>query len=76
MCLGIPTRVISTSGDLAKVEIGGVEREVSIMLLDGVKEGDWVIIHAGFAIERLDAKDAEETLALLKEIADGAEISG
>jgi hydrogenase expression/formation protein HypC len=75
MCLGIPTRVISTSGALAKVEIGGVEREVSIMLLDGVKKGDWVIIHAGFAIERLDEKDAEETLALLREIADGSEIS-
>jgi len=54
----------------AVVEVGGVRRAVSVELIDGVAEGDWVIIHAGFAIEKLDPEEAEKTLQLFREIAD------
>ncbi|MBF8260109.1 MAG: hypC, partial [Actinobacteria bacterium] len=53
MCLGVPARVMSVSGTSATVEVGGARREISIMLLEEVREGDWVILHAGFAISKL-----------------------
>ena len=59
MCLGIPAKVLSISGDIAKVDFGGVTREVNISLVDA-KENDYVIIHAGFVIEKLDPEDAEK----------------
>ncbi|MGE5699535.1 MAG: HypC/HybG/HupF family hydrogenase formation chaperone [Deltaproteobacteria bacterium] len=74
MCLGVPARVVEVTGSSATVEVGRARREVSIMLLDGVSPGDWVILHAGFAIERLSAEEAERTLALFREISDATEI--
>ena len=70
MCLGIPARVIEVRDQEALVDVEGARRDVSLMLLDGIVPGDWVILHAGFAIERLDPDEAEKTLALFKEIAD------
>ena len=70
MCLGIPARVMEITESAAVVEVGGVRRAVSVELIDGVAEGDWVIIHAGFAIEKLDPEEAEKTLQLFREIAD------
>jgi hydrogenase expression/formation protein HypC len=60
-------KVIEIRGDMGDVEVGGVKREVGLMLLEDVRVGDWVIIHAGFAISKLDENQAEETLGLLKE---------
>lgn len=74
MCLGVPARVVEISEAIATVEVGGARREVSLMLLDGVAAGDWVILHAGFAIEKLSSEEAEKTLALFREISDAAEI--
>lgn len=68
MCLGIPMRVKKITGDFAQVESGGLTRSVNIQMLKNIKPGDYVIVHAGFAIERLDAKKAEETLKLINEI--------
>ena len=69
MCLGIPMQVQKIDGDLAVCEIDGVKREASLMLLsETVDVGDFVLIHAGFAISRLDEQDAEETLALFRQI--------
>ncbi len=69
MCLGIPMQVQTIDGDLAVCEIDGVKREASLMLLsEAVEIGDFVLIHAGFAISRLDEQDAEETLALFRQI--------
>ena len=68
MCLAIPSRILSIEGDTAMIELGGMQREVSVMLLDGAAVGDWVIVHAGFAIEKLSEEDAEQTLALLRDI--------
>jgi hydrogenase expression/formation protein HypC len=65
------------SGDLAKVDFGsGVLREVNIMLLEEAKKGDYVLVHAGYAIQRLDEQEAEETLRLWKAFLEKAEIAG
>jgi len=70
MCLGIPAKILERNESAAVVELGGVRREISVMLIDDVSVGDWVIVHAGFAIEKLSEEEAEQTLALLREIAD------
>lgn len=68
MCVGVPMQVISIDGDQAMTEVDGVKREANLMLLDqGVVVGDFVIVHAGFAISKLDEEDARETLALMRE---------
>jgi len=68
MCLAIPARVVEVNGDTAKVDFGaGTMREVNVSLVD-TKVGEYVIVHAGYAIEVLDQKAAEETLALWNEI--------
>jgi len=68
MCLAIPAKVIEINGDMAKVDFGaGTMREVNVSLVDA-KIGEYVIVHAGYAIETLDQKAAEETLALWNEI--------
>jgi len=54
MCLGIPMKVLNIEGERAIAEIGGAEKEISIALVDDLKVGDYVIVHAGFAIENLD----------------------
>ena len=68
MCHGVPMQVESIEGETALCEIDGVRREASLMMVDGVKVGDFVIIHAGFAIEKLDETDAKETLALFRDL--------
>jgi len=69
MCLGVPMRIVSISGTDAVAEIDGVKREASLMLVDEqVGVGDYVIVHAGFAISRLDEAEAKETLAIMREI--------
>ncbi len=70
MCLGVPAKILETGGGAAVVELGGVRREISVMLLDDVSAGEWVIVHAGFAIEKLSEEEAAQTLALFREIAD------
>jgi hydrogenase expression/formation protein HypC len=69
MCVGVPMKIISIEGDNAIAETDGVQKEASLMLLaDEVALGDFVIVHAGFAISRLDPVEAEETLQLMREI--------
>lgn len=68
MCLAIPARVVELHGsDAATVSLGGVRTRVSLALLDGVAIGDYVIVHTGFALSRLDPEEAERTLALLRQ---------
>jgi hydrogenase expression/formation protein HypC len=69
MCLGVPAKILETGDGTAVVELGGVRREISVMLVDDVSVGEWVIVHAGFAIEKLSEEAAEQTLALFREIA-------
>lgn len=69
MCLGVPMKIISKDGDSVIAEADGVKKEASVMLLgEDVAVGDYVIVHAGFAISRLDEEYAEETLRLMREI--------
>lgn len=69
MCVGVPMQVVSIDGDEALAEIDGVRRTASLMLLaDEVQVGDFVIVHAGFAISRLDETEARETLAMMREV--------
>ena len=65
MCLAIPARVVELlSGQRAVVDLSGVRKEVSIALVDDVRQGDYVIVHVGYALQKLDAEEAERTLAL------------
>lgn len=68
MCLAIPARVINVKGEKAQVDFGeGVLRDVNVTLVE-VKIGEYVLVHAGYAIQKMDEKDAKETLALWNEI--------
>jgi hydrogenase expression/formation protein HypC len=71
MCLAIPGKIIDIvdeENQIAKVEVGGVRRNVNTGLLDDVKIGDYVLIHVGFAMSKVDEKEALETLRLLQEL--------
>ncbi|MBS7604752.1 MAG: HypC/HybG/HupF family hydrogenase formation chaperone [Candidatus Bathyarchaeia archaeon] len=73
MCLAVPARIIEINGDLAKVDFGsGVIRETNISLVDA-KVGDYVLVHAGYAIQVLEKEEAEEILMLWKEILEAEE---
>ncbi len=73
MCLAVPMKVLSLAGDLAQVDQAGVGLTVSVQLCDEPpRVGDYVIVHAGFAISHLDAQEARETLELLREMAGNA----
>ena len=65
MCLAIPAKVIRVEGKSARVTIEDVEYTASLLLLDDVKPGDFIMLHAGFAIEKVDPLEAAETLQLL-----------
>jgi hydrogenase expression/formation protein HypC len=73
MCLAIPVRILELRGDTAVGEVGGVERDVSVMMTPGVKVGDYVIVHAGFAIQVVDQQEAKENLRILREMAEVTE---
>jgi hydrogenase expression/formation protein HypC len=68
MCLAIPALVSELlPGDMAKVSLDGVTKEISVAMVDDVRPGDYVIIHVGYALSKIDAEEAEKTLALLAE---------
>lgn len=69
MCLAVPAKIIEIDGGMATVELGGVTRQASLMLLPGAALGDYVLIHAGFAISLVDRQEAAETLALFSDLA-------
>ncbi len=68
MCLAIPSKVIKIEDSIGTIDVDGVTREASLLLLDDVKVGDYVIVHAGFAINKIDEEAAIETLADLRKI--------
>ena len=68
MCLAIPARIVELlDGDQCRVELGGVRKEISLALVDGAAVGDYVIVHVGYALTKLDAEEAAQTLALIAE---------
>jgi len=68
MCLAVPAKIIEKIDLLATIEIGGITRKVSLMLLPEAAVGDFVLVHAGFAIQVVDEAEAERTAELLKEL--------
>jgi len=68
MCLAVPTLIKSIDGQNAQVELGGVERTISLVMTPEATVGDYVIVHTGFALSVLDEKEAKETLAMFAEI--------
>ena len=73
MCLAIPALVKSVDGFNAEVEIGGIQRNISIQLTPEVQAGEYVLIHTGYSISIIDSEEAEETMKLLLEMADAEE---
>jgi hydrogenase expression/formation protein HypC len=70
MCLAIPARVIQIEEGLGLVELGGVVREASFMLLPDAQVDDYVLLHAGYALQKVDEAEAEETIRLLADLAE------
>jgi hydrogenase expression/formation protein HypC len=73
MCLAVPVRVSELLPEqMAKVSLDGVSKTISIALVDDVSVGDYVILHVGFALSKIDAEEAERTLAMIRDFAEGS----
>lgn len=73
MCLALPCRVVELlADDKATIDVSGMRKEISLALVEGVGVGDYVIVHVGYALTRLDPEEADKTLALFAELGDAA----
>ena len=74
MCLAMPARIetLSDDGETAVVSLGGVSKEVSVSLVDDLAVGDYVIVHVGYALSKVDPEEAAKTIALFAEMAESA----
>ncbi len=68
MCLSIPAKIISIDGNMAEVSAGGAVFSAGLHMIENVKIGDYILLHAGFAIQKISEKEAEDSIRLLKEI--------
>ena len=68
MCLAIPGQVVDVRDSTATIDMMGVRRDISLSLTPSAQIGDWVLVHAGFAIEVIDAEQAEETIEIVREL--------
>lgn len=68
MCLAVPMKIKRINGDFAEAEIGNLTRTINIQMLSNINTGDYVLVHAGFAIQKVDPAKAKQTLKLLDEI--------
>jgi len=68
MCLSVPAKILSIKGDKARVSLGGAEYNAALNLVDDVKVGDYVLLHSGFAIQKINEEEALETMRLLNEV--------
>ena len=68
MCLGIPMKVVKIDGDEGIVESGGLKKKANFSLMKSVKPGDYILLHAGFAIEKVKETEAKKTIKLLKSL--------
>ncbi len=69
MCLAIPAKIVRIEDNMGTIDMEGIQREVSLLLLEDAKLGDYVIVHAGFAIHKIDEEEAMESIKLLREMA-------
>ena len=68
MCLALPCRIVAIDGDNATIDVSGMKKDISLALMDEVAVGDYVIVHVGYALTKLDPEEAEKTLALFAEM--------
>ena len=68
MCLSVPAKIIEINGEMARVSVGETIVNASLQMLDDVEIGDYVLLHTGFALQKISAADAAETLALFEEL--------
>jgi len=76
MCLAIPAKIIRIDDNMGTIDMEGTRREVSLLLLEDAKIGDYVIVHAGFAIHKIDEAEAKESLKVLRELVSFMESGG
>jgi hydrogenase expression/formation protein HypC len=69
MCLAIPAKIIAIDDTVATIDVDGTERQVSLLLLEDAAVGEYVVVHAGFAIQKIDEEAAMESLKVLREMA-------
>ena len=74
MCLSVPAEIISIDGQMAKASVGGAVREISLQLVEDMHVGDFVLLHTGYAIEKISAEEAAETVRLLRELGEAGEM--
>jgi hydrogenase expression/formation protein HypC len=70
MCLSIPAKIVSIDGDMADVSIGGTIFKAGLHMIENPEIGDYILLHAGFAIQKISGQEAEETLRILREMDD------
>ncbi len=68
MCLGIPVKIIKIQGETAQASLGGTVVNIGLQMVENVKQGDYVLVHTGFALEKISEEEAQETLKLLQEL--------
>jgi hydrogenase expression/formation protein HypC len=68
MCLAVPMKLTEIRGDRGVADVGGMKREIGLQLLESPSVGDYVLVHAGFAIQKVDEAEAQKTLALFREL--------
>lgn len=77
MCVAIPSKIVEINPHgMATIDVGGGRQKISLLLLEDARVNDYVLVHAGFAIKKIDAHEAQETLKLLKEIVAGSPEGG
>ncbi|HJX34223.1 MAG TPA: HypC/HybG/HupF family hydrogenase formation chaperone [Desulfatiglandales bacterium] len=69
MCLAIPSKIVKIEDNIGIIDVEGVQKEVSLLLIEDPRIGDYVIVHAGFAIQKIDEAEANESLKILREMA-------
>ena len=73
MCIGVPAKIVEVDGWNAVAEMGGASRPINVMLVEGVTPGDYVLLHAGYAISKVDEAEAAQILDLMEQMADAAD---
>jgi len=72
MCLSVPAKILSVEGNMAKASVGGAIVQASLHLVDGVKAGDYILVHSGFALQKVSEEEALETLRLIRDLDAGS----
>jgi len=73
MCIAVPSKIVKIAHPMGTVDVGGVRKEVSLILVEDAKVGDYVAVHAGFAIGKIDPSEARESLKILRKVAEAAQ---